>query len=85
MKIAHWATKQQPTDSRQDGVTQIAMQPRHRAGQNPPGTDYHYKVAAVAQLIDELRNVSKIIAVVGIAEDHELATRLAIPLRNALP
>src|ERR1700688_3364963 len=50
MKIPHRTFEEQPSQSRQNRISQVAVQSRHRARQNfPPETIAHHQVIAFAE------------------------------------
>src|SRR5580692_10818703 len=75
MEIPAWAVEKHAADGRQHGVAEIAVQRRHRARLDAtPEAIAHDQRMTVAQLRDKRIDLAEIVAVVGIAHDHEPAS-----------
>jgi hypothetical protein len=76
VRVAHRRVEEDTADQCQDGVANPAVGPRHGAGLDSAHEAVaHDEVAAVAQLFDQRRNRREVVAVVGVAHDHEAAAR----------
>lgn len=71
MKIAARTTEEDAAEGREDGITQITMEHRHRAGQDAAlKAIAHDKLIAFTKLFDERFQRSEIVAVVTIPHDR---------------
>ena len=65
--------------AREHRVAEPAVQARHRAGQHASAARLQpaalHEVVALAQPLDELRHLAEVVAVVGVAHDHEAPAR----------
>ncbi|KAK0332132.1 hypothetical protein LTR94_026128, partial [Friedmanniomyces endolithicus] len=76
VKIADRDAEEQPPDRRQHGIAEIAMQQRHRAGQDAALEPVaHHQLSAIAQCRDKGGKVAEVGAVVGIAHDDVAPAR----------
>jgi hypothetical protein len=71
VEVAHRRAEEQPPEPGQHRVAQVAVQRRHRAGAMPPKAVAHHQVVALTQLLDERVERREVVAVVGVAHDHE--------------
>ena len=86
MKIATGAFEEHSSDARENRITEISMKRFHRAGLDPAGeTISHDQIESFAEFIDEGPQVRKIITVIRIAHDDELAARGCDAGANAAP
>jgi hypothetical protein len=68
--------EEEPSEARERWISEVLMQRRHRALLNASAEAVaHDEVRAPAQLLHEARDVAKIVAVVGIPHNDELAAR----------
>src|SRR6185369_13523830 len=74
VKITARTIEEQPSDSREHGITEIPVQPGHRI---PLDTSFetvtHHQVETVTQLVEERTEVTEVVAVVGVPHDDRTA------------
>ena len=80
MEVVHLRREEQAPDAREDGVADVLVQERHRARVNATRESVaHHEVVPFAQALQERIDARKVVAVVGIAHDDELALRRLDP------
>src|SRR5208337_391329 len=85
VKITRAASKQHPPNLGENRISKVPMQSWHRAPLNASAEAVaHDEVRAPAQLLHEARDVAKVVAVVGIPHDDELATRSRDPAHQGV-
>ena len=74
VEVADRDSEEQPADAAQHRIAQVAMQRRHGAGRDAAlETIAHHQLVAAPKRLDEGVERAEIVAVVGVAHDHEAA------------
>src|SRR5260221_897893 len=74
VEVAHRRAEEKAPDETQHRIAEVAMQRRHRAPEDAAlEAIAHHERIALPQLVDEAIERREIVAVIGIAHDHETA------------
>ena len=84
MEIANGAPEEEPTDCSQDGVAEIPMKERHRAGLDSAlEAIAHHQIVAPSQLLHEWLEAVEVVTVVGVPHDDIASPRRLYPSKQS--